>query len=142
MAQAYKTKQRAAIEAFLKEQAGKHLTADEKQQPECYVRDKGLDGIKIGGRRMYAKPTDHRHSELEKGEHTGKQTDAALAHRGLVQAVCKRHGKGVHGKPCTKSCCCEKKLCIDHNLPLTRDTASACALAVRNRCFFTYARDA
>ena len=31
--------------------------------------------------------------ELEKGEHTGKQTDAALAHRGLVQAVCKRHGK-------------------------------------------------
>ena len=32
MAQTYKTKQRAAIEAFLKEQAGKHLTADEISQ--------------------------------------------------------------------------------------------------------------
>ena len=52
----------------------------------------------------------HWHEELEAGEHPCHLHHFALGHGGLIQAVCQRHRKGVHGQTDAQQNAVEKEL--------------------------------
>ena len=75
-----------------------HLRADVAEKRECDPRDKLLECLKILYDRADAYPSDHRHERLKECEHTGDTGHFSELHFRLVQSVCQRNGKSVHGE--------------------------------------------
>ena len=91
---------RAAIllTAIALEAVDQHFRTDIAEKRECDPRNKLFKSGEMLYDRVDAYPSDQRHERLKESEHTGDKHRFAEFHFRLVESVCQRNGKSVHGE--------------------------------------------
>ena len=79
-----------------------HFRADIAEKSESDPRNEKLKSGEILYDRMDADPSDQGHERLKECENTGNAKHFTELHIRLVQAVCQRNRKGIHGEPYAK----------------------------------------
>lgn len=77
----------------------KHLASDKQEQSECNPWYALGEYCKVLYQRMDKYPADHRHDCLKNGEYSCNTAHFFAFHIRLMQAVCQRNRKSIHGKP-------------------------------------------
>jgi hypothetical protein len=75
-----------------------HFSSYKAKQDKCDPGDHSLKSGEALGNRVHTSPSDHRHEKLKKGKRSGDTKHPFPAHPGILQSICHRYGKGVHGK--------------------------------------------